>query len=669
MTLANGQITVRIALELGPNDEPPLPADPAWTDLTSRVRGYRDRRGRTDVLQPFQPGTADVVLDNGDRMLDPSNPDGLVYADDLKGLPLCPVQIGQMWGGTEYPKFYGYLGPEGWPGDTAPHGPSGTVTLSVMDALGHSPGLPGDVWGLITTQLQPDWWLRMDEQEFPVLDDGSQIPNTFGAGYAAIEGTTGISRPRALEGSNDQFGIMSPGLLLSGDHALRSPAASIMPDGDEDKVTVWLWWSPRALIPSGDVSVVARMEEPGGGNPRWDIIVDGDDGLAYVTTYDSGGTPVDTGTISPFVSSRWDDVYGASVAHHVVAVWDAGTPNSLKVWFGGVSVELSIPGLLLESDLVHGPNPVDVMHDEITVWRRALSYDVDLVPVFLFGIAGLWTGDTWADRLGRWVESTGRSVSFDDTGQWHLPPDPTKGLWGVLRPRSATVDNSSTYQVTLPDTLADAYQTTMEFGGGARWATKDGFLRARTIHALTDPTYAAHYATPVTFTDEDATLGTDEYRHAGVETTGIRVDRVINTASVSYVYDPNVDTATGPDFTTSSSMMNRALDRDSRTRFGIKPYGFESAWADWVLLQQIVDLIVARFAWPRQEIENLHLDPLGDDDLGEWLATTCELELACDVVYTPAGSDPITCAGLNIQQIEWNWTPERWTVDLMVAAS
>ena len=180
MTLANGQITVRIALELGPNDEPPLPADPAWTDLTSRVRSYRDRRGRTDVLREFQPGTADVVLDNGDRMLDPSNEDGLLYSGATRiGLPLCPVQIGVMWGGVEYPKFYGYLGPEAWPGDLAPHGPSGTVTLSVMDALGHSPGLPQDTWGLIVSALQPEWLSRMDDTEFPVLDDGSHVPNSL----------------------------------------------------------------------------------------------------------------------------------------------------------------------------------------------------------------------------------------------------------------------------------------------------------------------------------------------------------------------------------------------------------------------------------------------------------------------------------------------------------
>jgi len=667
VTLANGQITVRIALELGPFD---TPTSPDWTDLTDRVRGYRDRRGRTDVLREFQPGTADVVLDNGDRMLDPSNEDGLLYSGATRiGLPLCPVQIGVMWGGVEYPKFYGYLGPEAWPGDTAPHGPSGTVELHVMDALGYSPGIPGDIWGILTAQKSPDWWLRMDEQEFPVLDDASEVPNSIGTGVAVIEGTTGISRPQTLISiPGVTMGVGTPGLLLSGDHLLRSPATSIMPAGDEDKFTVMLWWSARDPIGAGDESIVATMVNPSTSVPRWKITVDGDDGLAYVTAYDAGGTPVDTGTITPIASARWDE----SSLHLVVAVWDAADA-SFTVWFGGVSTALTISTDLYESDLIVGPNPVDVLYDEITVWRRALDYDVDLVPVFLaYGNGGLWSSDTWADRLGKWIEATGRTVTVDDTNQWHLPSTATLGLWGLLRPRSfsdAIEDPVSSFSITLPSTLADAYQTTMESGGGARWATKDGYLRARTIHALTDATYAAHYDTPVTFTDEDATLGTDEYRHAGVETTGLRIDRIINTATVNYVYAEGVDTTTGPDVETSSPMVNRQLDRASRDRYGIKPYEIESAWADWPLNQQMVDLIVARFAQPRQEIENLHLDPLGDADLGEWLTTTCELELASTEIYTPFGSAPITVEGLNIQQIAWDWTPERWSVDLMVAAS
>lgn len=92
----NGQISVRVALELGPFDTLPASSDPAWTNLTDRVKAYSDRRGRDDVLQPFSAGTAQVTLDNGDRALDPSNPDGLLFSGgDPIGLPLCPVRITQ----------------------------------------------------------------------------------------------------------------------------------------------------------------------------------------------------------------------------------------------------------------------------------------------------------------------------------------------------------------------------------------------------------------------------------------------------------------------------------------------------------------------------------------------------------------------------------------------
>ena len=666
MSYQDGQIIVRVALELGPFDEP---GELDWTDLTDRVLAYRDERGRDDVLQPFGAGTAMVTLDNGDRMLDPSNPDGLLFDGvDPIGLPLCPVKITQWWDGAEYPKFTGVLGPEAWPGDTAPKGPNGETVLHVMDALGHSPGLPGDIWGILIASLRPDWWLRMDEQKFPILDDLSEIPNSIGAGVATISGTTGISRPFLPSNHAASYaGVNTPGLLLSGDHELRSPATSIMPDGDEDKFTTMLWWNSRDVVAAGDVAEVARMVNPATDVPRWRIYVDGDDGVAYVEAFDAAGSLVDSGSIAPFSISRWDS--SANTSHLVIAVWDAADA-SFTVWFGGVSTALTIGSDLYESDLIIGPNPVDVLFDEISTWRRALVYETEIVPVLLgFGNGGVWSSDTWADRLGRWYQATGREADFDDVNEWHFPADGLKGLWGLLRPRRPSADDSSYLSITLPKNLAEAVQTTVDSGGGVRWATKENYLRARTIHALTDATYAAHYATPVLFTDEDATLGTDEYRHAGVETTGLRIDRVINTASVDYIYAAGVDDTTGPVITGSSPMTNRALDRDSRARYGVREHSLETAWSDWVLNQSLVELVVERYAQPRQEIERIHLDPLGDDSLAEWLITTCELELACDVTYTPAAGDPVTVEGLNIQHIAFDWTPERWTVDILAAAS
>jgi len=311
----DGQIIVRVALEKGPRD---TVTEGDWTDLTDRVRRYSDSRGRDDVLQPFGPGTAEVVLFNGDRMLDPSNPDGLLFngADPI-GLPLCPVQITQWWNGTEYPKFTGYLGPEAWPGDTSPYGQSGTVTLYVLDALGHSTDLPGDLWGVLTQSLQPAWWSRMDDFGFPVLDDGSPVPDRVTGGYGTVEGTTGISRPKYAADGPAELGIFDPGLLLSGDHSVRFPASGIMPNGDEDKFSVWLWWSAQAEIPAGEIARVAEMVHPLTGIRRWSVYVDGNDGLAYATTFDAAGDEVESGPISPIFPPRWD---ASDTLHHVVAV-------------------------------------------------------------------------------------------------------------------------------------------------------------------------------------------------------------------------------------------------------------------------------------------------------------------------------------------------------------
>ena len=660
MTYANGQIVVRVALALGPTDTLPVTVDdPAWTNLTDRVKSYRDVRGRNDPLQRFQPGSAQVVLDNGDRALDPSNTDGLLWdGSDRIGLPLCPVQIDVAWNGTLYPKFYGYLGPEAWPGDVAPKGPSGETTLHVVDALGHSPELPQDVWGIMLAALQPDWWMRMDDIAFPVLDDASQVPDYITGGHATMQATYGISRPYA-DAEVGGVGQGDPGLRMSGDHFLRTPAAGIMPDGDEASMSFACYWRTFALLGAGETATVLQCIDPVDSTQRFVIYVDGDDGLAYVETYDAGGTLIDSASISPFASSRWDQGQG----HVVVARYDGGS-TQLKVWFGGVLATVDCASLLYESDLIIGPSDVDVLVDEVAVWRRLLSISAEVAQMTTITLYGVWSGDTWGDRLGRWIETTGRTVTSDDTNEWHLTDDTTLGLWGLLRPARRTIENTtSDYSATIPSSLADAYQTTASYGYGAAWATKAGNLRFRTIHALTDSGYAEHYATPVLFTDAE-TLGTDEYRHAGAEVTGERVDRVINDAAVSYLYSD-----TPPAVGTSSPMTNRAIDFESQRRYGRRRLELTSEWCDWVLNQSAVDQIVARYAQPFQEFERVHLDPLGDDDLAAWLIVDCELEKACDVTYTPAGADPIAVTGLNIQQIAWDWTPERWSVDLVVAAS
>lgn len=671
--MKNGQVGVRVALELGPNDEyPALLTDPAWTNLTDRVKGYRDRRGRSDVLQLFQPGTAEVTLDNSDRMLDPSNPDGLLFSGvDPIGLPLCLVKITQYWNGTEYDKFTGYLGPEGWPGDVASYGESGEVTLNVMDQLGHSPALPPDAWGVVMASLHPEWWSRMDDFEFPVLDDGSPVPNSIGTDHAEVEGTTGISRAWN-GGAYDAIGVMTPGLLLAGDHIVRIPNASIMPDGDQDKFTVMLWWSSRTELEAGEAYVM-QMVHPFTSVPRFDIYVDSVDGDAYVTTYDSGGSVVDTATIhDSLLWGRWDH---PNSKHLVIAQWDAGSPSNLTVWFGGISATLNIPGDLYVSDLILGAGNgvVDSIFDEVATWRQVFNDTAVIAPILL-AASGLswWAGQTFSDRLGGWIEATGRDVTVDDTNEWHMPAPMTQSLWGLIR-NKVEIDYGGNYSVgraTLPDNLADAFQITVESGGGARWATKGGRLRARVLESLTDPTWAEHYATPVLFTDADATLDAGEYRHASVEVTGLRLDRVVNDASVKFLYSDQEP----PDIDTAVELVCRKRDIESIARYQRRAWEVDTEWAQWPLNQTMAELVVERYAQPRQEFQNVRLDPRGTGAdsvaLAEWLIVDCELEKACTVTYTPFGADPVTVEGLNIQQIQTDYRdPDDWTVDLVVAQS
>jgi hypothetical protein len=648
MTWTPPSVVVKVALEKGPFD---TVSGGDWTDLSDRVRGQVScKRGRSDVRSQFGPGTITVTLDNSDRMLDPQNPSGLVYAAGMEGLPLCPVTVDWVWDGDTYRMFTGLLGPECWLTTTAPHGENATVVLQAMDQAAYSPGLPGDPWAAMLAAFRPEWWLRMDGG-FPVVADGSVIPNRASLGNGAyMESPSGISR------YIDTFNSVTPAppaLQLVTDNIVVSNAADIMPDGNETDVTVILWWQAVSAVPTGDTVRVAAMLDPTGTTLRWQVTVD-DDGEATVSTYDSGGTLIDSAMIdrTGSVISRFDD----TSAHLLIVRFTSG--NNLDVWFGGCSPTggtVTAAATVYESALTLGPSPMDTRYDEVMMVRHALTDDeVDGILLAGGGVAGVWHGDDWIDRLTHWHLAVGKAAGVTEIAEWHMPStDPDDGLFGL----------SSNFG--LQTSLGQAVQAVAAWAGGAAWVTKDGYWRARSLDALTDVTYAANYATTsAVFTDEDATLGTGEYRHAGVTPTGVDTDSIINQVSAEFAVRADPPTDISP-----SRFLITPRDEASIARFGIRTETVSSEWWNWATVATIADTLVERFAWPTAGPSEIHLDALADDDLTLWLAETCELELAVDVIYTPFGESPITAEGLNIQSIEWQIDNVSLTCDLTVARS
>lgn len=648
MTWKPPTLVVRVALAMGPNDEPGAPESGNWTDLSSRVKGVaRGKRGRSDPLSPFQPGTVSITLDNTDRMLDPLNPDGLVYFGAGNGLPMCPVTVDWLVNGVEYRKFTGFLGPECWPATTGARGAPGTVELQAMDLMGYSPDLPSDAWGAYTMASAPDWWLRMDGG-FPVVADGSTIPNRSGTGGGAIAVCpSGISR-YVNDGS---FTSPLPQVRMAADSSFVSVSADVMPDGDELNLTVSCFFNIYGPLPTGDSVRILSMVEPGGGNLRWEITVN-DAGEAWATTYDAAGAQIATAMVdAPF---SWDQIWTPLIVRF-------SSGNNMDVWMGGYTLvggTLTATSTVYESDLICGPGDVDMGYDEVTLWRRAWTDD-DVAGSVLAtgGLAQPWHGDKWLDRLGHWYQATGRSVGPDQTEQWHMPfGDEDDGLFGI-----GSGDG-------VPENLTQAMEITASWSGGSAWVTKRGYWRVRSLDALTHEDYEDEYQiTKAIFTDDDAIdLDGGEYRHAGVTPIGSTVDTVINRVEMPFYVRRNP-----PSDPRSQAFYVAPQDDASVARFGLRSDRVTNAseWWNWATNAAVADKRLARYAWPYAGINTVNLDATGDADLTLWLADTLELEIAVDVAYTPFGGDKVTFEGLNVQAEDWTLTGETLTATLTVARS
>lgn len=117
---------------------------PTWTDVTSDVRQITTSRGRTSDLQPFDAGTAQIVLDNRARKYDPLNTSGPYYGN-LKPRRQIRITADPGTGIGYVGVFKGFTG--GFPTTWTDAGYDSTVTVECFDLL-----------GLIADQKLPNDW-------------------------------------------------------------------------------------------------------------------------------------------------------------------------------------------------------------------------------------------------------------------------------------------------------------------------------------------------------------------------------------------------------------------------------------------------------------------------------------------------------------------------------
>lgn len=113
----------------------PIGSGDVWVDISAYVRSWSLRRGASDGNQPtrrYDPGTATIILNDGDRRFDADNLDGPYVAAGVSMIqPMCRVRITASWAGTAYAMYTGYA--DSWVPDYQANAWTYT-TLTVTDA-------------------------------------------------------------------------------------------------------------------------------------------------------------------------------------------------------------------------------------------------------------------------------------------------------------------------------------------------------------------------------------------------------------------------------------------------------------------------------------------------------------------------------------------------------
>jgi hypothetical protein len=199
---------------------------PSWSSIVGRAHTISISTGRSNELEPFQPGKVQVRLDNHDRLFDPLYSSGTYYPD-LK--PNKRIRVRATHAAVTYDLFTGFI--DGWPQDYMPPS-SAYCNLSATDGmklLARSINL--DPYGAIISADSPRVWLRFSETA------GSTYSDHSGNDYHASAPTTAPCADNAVDSlttSDDNAMRFAPG------QKIVLPPGAALPSGTEGGMEMWL---------------------------------------------------------------------------------------------------------------------------------------------------------------------------------------------------------------------------------------------------------------------------------------------------------------------------------------------------------------------------------------------------------------------------------------------
>jgi hypothetical protein len=227
---------------------------PAWTNITTYVRGFNTRRGRKREIDRVTAGSCTILLDNRDRRFEGGYTGG-AYGSNV--VPMVPIRIRVTRNAVTYPVFYGYA--DEWvPTLDAKNHADAVVMLRATDAFKVLAMVPlsRSMWEKEVVSDSPVAWYRMGE----TIDDGRMLDQS-GNGYDGAyvndpAQTSGLvtydhNGARAFDGISQYAQVIDPRVLTAGAMSLE------------------VWFQPGRVDGGAQSASVVRQLSSGG--DQWEL--------------------------------------------------------------------------------------------------------------------------------------------------------------------------------------------------------------------------------------------------------------------------------------------------------------------------------------------------------------------------------------------------------------